>query len=96
VTRFEILKLLSANTTIFGYPAPISCAELAKRAGHPRFYSRSYKASLTTRLRRLWNYGLVIRQFAKSRRPGPRRVSVWTISPKGMERLSWAKAHGRV
>ena len=96
MTRFEILKILSANTTFFGYPTPISCAELAKRAGHPRSYTRSYQASLATRLRRLWNYGLVIRQFAKSHRPGPRRVSVWTISPRGMERLSWAKARGKV
>jgi predicted transcriptional regulator len=98
MTRFQILKLLSANVTILGYFRPVSCAELAKRTGNPRSNLRSYRASLATSLRRLWKYGLVRRKEDRSLRPahGGRGVYVWTISEKGLLRLSWAKEQGEV
>jgi predicted transcriptional regulator len=98
MTRFEILKLLSANDPFLGYFHPVSCAELAKRTGNPRSNSRSYRASLSTSLRRLRKYGLVRRKEDRSLRPahGGGGVYVWTISQKGLRRLSWAKEQGKV
>ena len=98
MTRFEILRLLSENVTFLGYIRPISCAELSKRSGNPRFNTRSYRASLATSLRRLLKYGLVRRKEDRSLRPrhGGHSVYVWTISEKGLQRLSWAKEQGKV
>lgn len=47
MTRFDILEYFS------GYFGPVTCTDLSKRTGHKNAGSRSFQASLATRLRRL-------------------------------------------
>lgn len=95
--RFKLLYHLSKSSVLPGFFIPISCAELAKRTGDTQFSTRSGRANLATRLRRLWLYGLVHRRKDRSRRPpgGGPGVYLWTITEKGLRRLSWAKAQGK-
>jgi len=88
MTRFELLAILS------GQDRALSCAEIAQLTGHPRWYSRNFRASLNARLRRLWRWGLVRRRRAPWRRPAHARCGVylWSISRRGLERLAWAES----
>jgi hypothetical protein len=96
--RFGILHQLSKNCLIPGFYTPISCSELAKRIGIPQFRTASGRANLATRLRRLRAYGLVHRRMDRSQRParGGPGVYLWSISSKGLQRLSWAKKEGKL
>ncbi len=89
--RFQLLELISASQHA------LSCTELAKLTGQPGWYTRSFRASLATRLRRLWRWGLLRRYLDTSQRPRHARrsgVFVWSMSPKGKDRLTWAKSEG--
>jgi hypothetical protein len=91
LSRFRILELLSEG---FGGS---TCAELAKRTGNEKWKTRSFRASLTTRLRRLKALGLVNRSLDRFFRPArSRRVGIyrWNISAKGINRLAWAREKG--
>lgn len=93
VTRFRILALLSAAD------GGLTCKELAKVTEHERYITRSFQASLATRLRRLRRWGLVRRRLDKFDRPKRSRrkgVSRWRLSRRGSTRLSWAKSRGLV
>lgn len=96
--RHKILQLLSESINFWGFPAPLSCRQIAKKIGDPRAFLPSYHASLSTQLRRLWGYGLERRKLDKSLRPrhGGRGVFTWTITEKGLRRLSWAKEMGKI
>lgn len=88
LSRFTILELLSKS--FFG----LTCQGLAERAGQEQWNTRSGRASLATRLRRLRSFGLVYRELdglsrpARSRREGVYR---WRISERGRCRLKWAR-----
>jgi hypothetical protein len=89
ISRFRILELLSE--TIFG----LTCREIAKQTGKEHWSTRSFRASLATRLRRLRALGLVQRKLDRlSRPPGCRRVGIyrWQISDRGLKRLLWARS----
>jgi hypothetical protein len=88
MTRFQILALLS------GQDRALSCTEVAQLTGHPRWYSRNFRASLHAQLRRLWRWGLLRRRRARWRRPAHSRsgIYLWSISRRGQERLAWAKS----
>jgi len=91
LSRFRILELLSEG---FGGS---TCAELAKRTGNEKSKTRSFRASLATRLRRLKALGLVDCGLDRFFRPAhSRRIGVyrWHISTKGISRLAWAREHG--
>jgi hypothetical protein len=96
--RFTLLHYLSKNCVLPGFPVAITCAELANRIGDAQFSTPSGRANLATRLRRLWTYGLVRRKTDKSRRParGGPGVYLWSITEKGLQRLSWAKKHNKL
>jgi hypothetical protein len=89
MTRFQILELIS------GQNRPLTCEEIAKLSGHPTGYSRSFYASVASRLRRLWRLGLLCRDSRPSRRLRG-SVYVWTLSERGKERLLWARSQGKV
>lgn len=91
LSRFRVLALLS--TSDFGF----TTAELAKASGRDRSSSRSFQASLGTRLRRLRRWGLVRCRLDKFDRPMRSRrkgVTRWRLSTRGVERLAWAKSNG--
>jgi hypothetical protein len=90
MTRFRILEEIGKN--LFA----VSTKELAKHTNHPSSHTRSYQASLGTRLRRLWHQGLLRRRVDAFLRPGHRRrrVYVWTLSSRGIDRLHWARSNG--
>jgi hypothetical protein len=90
MTRFQILEQIGES--LF----PISSKELAKRTNHRFSHTRSYQAYFTTRLRRLWQQGLVNRRLDTSQRTNNRLrgVYVWRLSRRGLDRLEWAKAKG--
>lgn len=93
ISRFWILLLLSE--AFFG----LTCREIAKRTGKAHWYTRSFRASLATRLRRLRSLGLVQRNLDPLFRPvRSRRVGIyrWSITDRGRERLSWAQTNNRV
>lgn len=93
LSRFRILDLLSESLCGF------TCIQLAKRSGQDESDSRSFRASLATRLRRLRTLGLVRCDLDKFSRPShSRKIGVyrWRISERGVERLRWAKKNGRV
>jgi hypothetical protein len=93
MSRFRILDILSE--ALFGF----TCYQLAKRSGQEGWESRPFRASLTTRLRRLQAFGLVHRDLDRAYRPPhSRRIGIyrWRISARGMARLKWAKQHGRI
>jgi hypothetical protein len=89
ISRFRILELLSE--ALFG----LTCREVAKNTGKERWSTRSFRASLATRLRRLRSLGLVHRKLDRLFRPvRSRRVGIyrWYISERGRKRLLWAKS----
>jgi hypothetical protein len=89
MTRFHILKLLS--DALFG----LTCSQLAKKSGKEHWNTRSYRASVATRLRRLRFSGLVRRELDRFSRPAhARRIGIyrWRITQRGQERLAWAKS----
>jgi hypothetical protein len=89
LSRFRILKLLS--NALFG----LTCFQLARNSGREDWKSRSFRASLATRLRRLRSSGLVRRDLDGWLRPAhSRRVGVyrWWITKRGRERLAWAES----
>jgi hypothetical protein len=89
ISRFWILSLLSE--AIFD----LTCREIAKKTGKELWYTRSFRASLATRLRRLRTLGLVQRKLDRFSRPSrSRRVGIyrWRISDRGRQRLLWAKS----
>jgi DNA-binding IclR family transcriptional regulator len=88
MTRFEILNLVS------NFPTPVSCKDLAKSTGLPNFHTRSFQASLATRLRRLKNHGLLRVDGHKSGLffRSKRRLNHWSITKRGRDRLAWAKS----
>jgi hypothetical protein len=91
MARFRILNLVSEG--VFGS----TCFQVAKRSGQANWYTRSFRASLATRLRRLRELGLIrceldrISRSAHSRRDGIYR---WRITQRGKDRLAWAKSKG--
>src|SRR5580698_6523432 len=93
LSRFRILDLLSEG--LFGF----TCVQLAKRSGQKGNDTRSFRASLTTRLRRLQSSGLVNRNLDKFSRPAhsPREgIYRWRLSARGIARLKWAKENGQL
>lgn len=89
MSRFRILKLIS--DAIFG----LTCFELAQRSGQDHWNTRSFQASLATRLRRLRDSGLIKPGLDRSSRPPRARrkgVYRWRITRRGIARLAWAKA----
>ena len=93
LSRFHILKLLS--DALFG----LTCFQLAKKSGQEHWNTRSFRASLATRLRRLRSSGLIRRELDRLSRPAhSRRIGIyrWSITPRGQERLAWAKSKGLV
>jgi len=93
LTRFRLLELIASRQSGF------TCYELAGQTRCPGWYKRSFRASLGTRLRRLWRWGLLHRRLERSYRPRHGKhsgVFVWTITRKGMERLRWARSRNRV
>jgi hypothetical protein len=92
MTRFDILQQLSS------YLMPVTCKQIAKDSGYINWRTRSFQASLATRLRRLKTYGLLRREtfrtglIFRSRR----RLHHWSITSRGMARLAWAKSEGKV
>lgn len=92
MTRFEILRQFST------YITPVSCKDFAKRTGDPNAHTRSFQASLATRLRRLRAYGLLRRETYKSGLifRSKRRIHHWSITSRGRDRLAWAKSNGEV
>jgi hypothetical protein len=89
ISRFWILLVLSE--AFFG----LTCREIAQKTGKTRWYTRSFRASLATRLRRLRSFGLVQRTLDRLSRPArSRRVGIyrWKISDRGRQRLLWAKS----
>jgi hypothetical protein len=93
MTRFEILKLLS--DAFFG----ATCSQLAKMSGQKHWNTRSFRASLATRLRRLRSSSLIRRELDRWSRPAhSRRIGIyrWWITQRGQERLAWAKSKGLV
>lgn len=88
LSRFRLLELIAAHERGF------TCSALAKLTHLPGWYTRSFRASLGTRLRRLWRWGLLQRRLERSHRTRHARrkgVFVWTITAKGMSRLQWAR-----
>jgi len=93
MSRFRILKLIS--DALFG----LTCSQLAKRSGREHWNTRSFHASLATRLRRLRSSGLIRRELDRFSRPArSRRIGIyrWWITQRGQERLAWAKSKGLV
>lgn len=89
ISRFWIL--LELSETVFG----LTCREIAKSTGREHWYTRTFRASLATRLRRLRSLGLVQRKLDPSFRPvRSRRAGIyrWNITDRGRERLVWAKS----
>lgn len=88
LSRFRILELLSQE--VLGF----TCSGLAKRAGQD-WNTRSFRASLATRLRKLRQQGLVRSDLDKLSRPAhSRRAGVcrWRLTGRGLARLSWARS----
>jgi hypothetical protein len=88
LSRFRILDLVSEG--IIGF----TCSQLAKRSGQKSWNTRSFRASLTTRLRRLYQLGLIRRDLDKISRPAHSRkngIYRWRITSRGIMRLKWAK-----
>jgi DNA-binding HxlR family transcriptional regulator len=92
MTRFEILRHISKSLT------PVTCKDLAKITGNPKAHTRSFQASLATRLRKLSAYGLLRRQIYKSGflLRSKRKIHHWSITQRGIDRLSWAKSVGKL
>jgi len=93
VSRFRILALLSGSVV------GLTCLELAQRTGKANSATRSFRASLATRLRHLRRYGLVDFYYCKLFRPRrSRRIGVrrWRLTDRGRKRLDWAREQGRV
>jgi hypothetical protein len=92
MTRFEILRLISNFIT------PVTCKDLAKSTGFPNSRTRSFQASLATRLRRLRSHGLLQRGRYKSGLifRSKRRLNHWSITQRGKDRLAWAKSKNLV
>jgi len=92
MTRFNILAIIA------GQNQPLTCAEIAKLSGRPCWYTRSFQASLATRLRKLWKWGLVRRKVHPWNRPAHSRERpyVWALSARGRDRVSWARSKGKV
>jgi len=88
LSRFRILELISTRQS------GMTCSDLAKLTRLSGWYTRSFRASLGTRLRRLWKWGLLLRRMERSYRVRHSRrkgVFVWSITAKGMSRLQWAR-----
>jgi len=89
MTRFDILAILAKQSR------PISCKRLAELTGTRRWYRRSFRADLATRLRRLYRWGLLHRWRVAD---GPfwdgRATYLWSLSQRGRERLEWAVQAG--
>ena len=88
LSRFRILDLVSEG--IIGF----TCSQLAKRSGQEGWNTRSFRASLTTRLRRLYQLGLIRRDLDKVSRPTYSHkdgIYRWRITSRGITRLKWAK-----
>ena len=51
MTRFNILAIIA------GQNQPLTCVEIAKLSGRPGWHTRSFRASLATRLRKLRRWG---------------------------------------
>jgi hypothetical protein len=88
LSRFRILDLVSE--AIIGF----TCSQLAKRSGQTNWNTRSFRANLTTRLRRLHQQGLIRRDLDKVSRPAHSRrdgIYRWRITSRGVMRLRWAK-----
>jgi hypothetical protein len=92
MTRFQILDLIGRQSK------PLSCKELASLTGTWKWDKRAFRASFATRLKRLWGYGLLLRQINPALRPAHSRtgVYVWSLSLRGQKRLAWAKSKGFV
>lgn len=92
MTRFEILREFST------YVTPVTCKDFAKGTGDPKAHTRSFQASLATRLRRLRTHGLLRRATYKSGLVfrSKRRLHHWSITSRGRDRLAWAKSKGKV
>jgi hypothetical protein len=93
LSRFRILDLLSEG--LFGF----TCIQLAKRSGQEDSGTRSFRASLATRLRRLRALGLVRCDLDKFSRPAHSSrdgIYRWRVSERGIARLKWAKKNGRL
>ncbi len=90
MTRFDILAILA------GQNRGITCREIAELSGQTLFGTRSFRASLNSRLRRLWRWGLVRREMRQELRPRHARtgVYVWDLSARGRQRLAWAQGRG--
>ena len=89
LSRFQILKLFS--NALFG----LTCSELARNSGRENWKSRSFRASLATRLRRLRSSGLIRRKLGTLSRPAhSSRAGIyrWWITERGRQRLAWAKS----
>jgi hypothetical protein len=89
LSRFRILELLSG--ALFG----LTCSGLAERTGQQNSGTRSFQASIATRLRRLRRLGLVRCDLDRLSRPAhSRRVGVyrWRLTGRGSDRLSWARS----
>lgn len=92
MTRFEILREFSK------YFSPVTCKDFAKGTGNPKAHTRSFQASLATRLRRLRAYGLLRSATYKSGLifRSKRRLHHWSITARGRDRLAWAESEGKV
>src|SRR6266568_3219771 len=88
LSRFRLLELVSTHES------GLTCKDLAALSRNPCWYRRSFRASLGTRLRRLWKWGLLQRRLERSyrtRHASQEGVFVWTITAKGESRLQWAR-----
>jgi hypothetical protein len=92
MTRFQILAIIA------GQNQALTCAEIAELSGRPGWYTRSFRASLATRLRKLWKWGLLRRDLHPWNRAAHsrQRPYAWRLSARGRQRLSWARSEGKV
>ena len=92
MSRFVILALLARMNRA------VTCVELARLCGLPGWFTRSFRASLNSRLRRLRRWGLVKRKLVPWLKPARAScgVYVWTISERGKLRLQWARKEGKL
>ena len=92
-------SLLEAFRAISDALFGLTCSQLAKKSGQEHWNTRSFRASLSTRLRRLRSSGLIRCELDRFARPAhSRRIGIyrWSITQRGQERLAWAKSKGLV
>jgi hypothetical protein len=91
LSRFRLLDLISQGII------PFTCNQLAKRSGQTSWYTRSFRANLATRLRKLHQQGLIQPYLDRTSRPAHSRRSGiyrWRITQRGRDRLAWARSKG--